>query len=48
MPKVIIDGVEYVPKAQVEPLNDERLQKCLEVLTAMRHFNQEHKMMGSI
>jgi hypothetical protein len=45
MTKVVIDGVEYVPKADVKPLNDERLQACLEILTSMRYFNQEHKMM---
>lgn len=44
MPKVIIDGVEYVPKAEIQTLNDDRLQKCLEVLTEMRYFNQQHKM----
>lgn len=46
MPNVIIDGVEYVPKAEVLPLTDSRLQGCLEVLTEMRYFNQHHKMMG--
>ena len=46
MTKVIIDGIEYIPKAEVLPINDERLQNCLEVLTEMRHFNQYHKMMG--
>ncbi len=44
MPKVIIDGIEYVPKAEIHPLNDERLQECLEVLTEMRYFNESHKM----
>jgi len=42
--KVVIDGIEYVPKAEVLPINDERLQSCLEVLTEMRYFNQNHKM----
>ena len=46
MTKVIIDGIEYIPKAEVLPINDERLQTCLEVLTEMRRFNQQHKMMG--
>ena len=45
---VIIDGVEYVPRAEIKPLNDDRLQKCLEVLTSMRYFNEEHKMMGHL
>jgi hypothetical protein len=46
MTKVIIDGVEYVPKSEIPNLNDARLQECLEVLTEMRYFNQQHKMMG--
>ncbi|WP_299496425.1 hypothetical protein [uncultured Shewanella sp.] len=44
MTKVLIDGVEYVPRAEIKPLSDERLQACLEVLTEMRYFNEEHKM----
>lgn len=46
MPSVFIDGIEYVPKAEIPELNDERLQGCLEVLTEMRYFNQNHKMMA--
>jgi hypothetical protein len=46
MPHVVIDGVEYVPKTEVKPLNDKRLNDCLMVLTEMRRFNQNHKMMG--
>lgn len=42
--KVVIDGIEYVPKAEVPELTDDRLKECLMVLTEMRHFNQEHKM----
>jgi len=44
MPKVIIDGVEYVPKADIPELTDDRLKRCLEVLTSMRYFGQDHKM----
>lgn len=44
MPHVVIDGIEYIPKAEVPALTDERLQRCLEVLTEMRYFNQNHKM----
>ncbi len=42
--KVIINGIEYVPKADIPKLTDERLQECLEVLTEMRYFNEKHKM----
>ncbi len=44
MTKVIIGDVEYVPKAEILELTDQRLQKCLEVLTEMRYFDQNHKM----
>ena len=44
MTKVVIDGVEYVPKADIPELTDKRLQDCLEVLTEMRYHNQHHKM----
>lgn len=44
MPTVLIDGVEYVPKAEVLPITDERLQRCLESLTEIQYFNdQKHK-----
>lgn len=46
MPSVIIDGTEYVPKAEIPALTDERLRGCLEVLTEMRYFKQNHKMSG--
>ena len=45
---VIIDGVEYVPKAEIKPINDERLNECLKVLTSIRYFNESHKAMGHV
>lgn len=42
--EVLINGIAYVPKAEVLPINDERLQSCLETLTEMRYFNESHKM----
>jgi len=44
--KALIDGIEYVPKAEVPELTDKKLQGCLEVLTEMRYFNEPHKMIG--
>jgi hypothetical protein len=41
---VVIDGIEYVPKAEIPELTDERLKACLEVLTSMRYFGETHKM----
>ena len=33
--KVEIDGIEYVPKGEISPLNDKRLQGVLKVLAEM-------------
>lgn len=44
MPSVVIDGTRYVPAADIPEITDERLKRCLETLTEMRYFNQEHKM----
>lgn len=41
---VVIDGVEYVPKIDIPELNEKRSLDCLETLTEMRYFNQNHKM----
>jgi hypothetical protein len=42
--QVVIDGVEYVPRAEVPALTDERLQHALESLTEIQYFEGErHK-----
>lgn len=41
--KVIIDDVEYVPKADVPPITDERLREALKHLTAIQYFDMPHK-----
>lgn len=44
MPKVIIDGIEYVPKAEIPEMTDKSLQDCLESLTEIQYFaGQKHK-----
>jgi hypothetical protein len=44
MTTVIIDGIEYVPKAEIPELTDDRLQKCLECLTEIQYFREQtHK-----
>ena len=42
--KVLIDGVEYVPKVEIGKITDEKINECLMVLTEMRYHNQNHKM----
>ncbi len=43
MPIVLIDGVEYVPRAEVPELTDERLAKALSGLVSIQYFREHHK-----
>jgi hypothetical protein len=43
MPTVIIDGVEYVPRAEVPELTDQRLKDCLAELVSIQYFREKHK-----
>ena len=44
MPTVIIDGIEYVPKADIPELTDASLTACLRELTAIQYFaGERHK-----
>jgi hypothetical protein len=44
MPSVVIDGVVYVPRAEIPELTDERLRRCLQSLTEIQYFSdQRHK-----
>lgn len=43
MPEVTVNGVVYVPRAEVPPLNDERLQEALKVLVSIQYFRESHK-----
>lgn len=39
MPSVLIDGVEYVPSAEVPELTDQRLKDCLSELVSIQYFS---------
>ncbi|EKY4113701.1 TPA: hypothetical protein ACGW3M_000959 [Pseudomonas aeruginosa] len=43
MPSVLINDIEYVPRAEVPPLTDERLQRALEELVSIQYFKEKHK-----
>jgi hypothetical protein len=43
MPSVLIDGIEYVPRAEVPELTDARLKAALEELVSIQYFRQSHK-----
>lgn len=44
MPKVVIDGVEYIPKADVPEITEPRLKLALESLTEIQYFGEcSHK-----
>ena len=44
--KVLIGGIEYIPKAEIPEPTDGRIKDCLETLTEMIYFKQNHKMQG--
>ncbi|TAN03067.1 MAG: hypothetical protein EPN36_13790 [Rhodanobacteraceae bacterium] len=41
--RVVIDGIEYVPRAEVPELTDARLQTALAELVAIQYFREHHK-----
>lgn len=43
MPSVLVDGVEYVPRAQVPALTDDRLRAALAELVSIQYFRESHK-----
>ncbi|MFL1449165.1 hypothetical protein ACI77O_12290 [Pseudomonas tritici] len=43
MTRVMIDDVEYVPRAEVPELTDERLKLALAELTSMQYLREPHK-----
>lgn len=43
MPCVLIDGIEYVPRAEIPELTDDRLNRALKELVAIQYFRIEHK-----
>lgn len=43
MPTVIIDGIHYVPRAEIPPLTDEKLQNALRQLVSIQYFRESHK-----
>lgn len=43
MPVVVIDGVEYIPRAEVPELTDERLKQALGHLVSIQYFKEQHK-----
>lgn len=43
MPCVLIDGIEYVPRAEVPELTDARLKRALEELVSIQYFREHHK-----
>lgn len=40
MTTVLIDGVEYVPKINIEPITDKKLKLALECLTEIQYFHE--------
>lgn len=47
MPVVMIDGVEYVPKADIPPLDDDRLTQAIAQLVSIQYFDQSSKAIAN-
>jgi hypothetical protein len=47
MPSVVIDGIVYVPRAEVPDLTDERLQRALKELVSIQYFRLQHKAIAN-
>ncbi len=43
MTHVVIDGIEYVPKAEIPPLADDKLTDALKELVSLYYFGDWHK-----
>lgn len=48
MPRVVIDNIEYAPRAEILPLDDERLTKALKELVGLYYFGDWHKVKGKV
>ncbi len=43
MARVVIDGIEYVPRAEIPELTDKRLEAALKGLVSIQYFSEHHK-----
>lgn len=39
MAKVVIDGIEYVPRANVPEITDKSMETCIRVLVGIQYFS---------
>lgn len=45
--KVLINGIEYVPRAEIPALDDERLKLALQSLTEIQYFDNQKPKYGT-
>jgi len=43
IPKVVVDGIEYIPNFNVKKIQDDAISNCLKELVSLQYFNEEHK-----
>ncbi|WP_323936196.1 hypothetical protein [Aeromonas veronii] len=48
MPRVVIDDIEYVPRAEIPPLVDDKLTEALKELVSLYYFGDWHKARGRV
>ena len=48
MPRVVIDDIEYAPRAEIRPLVDDKLTEALKELVSLYYFGDWHKARGKV
>lgn len=48
MPQVLIDGIEYVPRAEIPPMDNDQLAVALRELVSLYYFNDWHCAQGRV
>lgn len=48
MPRVVIDNIEYVPRAEIPPLDNDKLTKALKELVSLYYHGDWHKARGKV
>jgi hypothetical protein len=48
MPRVVIDGIEYAPRAEIPPLAEDTIIKALKELVSLHYFGDWHKARGRV
>ncbi len=48
MPRVIVDGIEYAPRADIPPPDNDKIMNALKELVSLYYFGDWHKAQGRV